>query len=114
MDERYLKANIAKESRRGSLYANQRAEDTHNEITFMSRTNSHKRISSKTPTPNLSRRGTPSMSRRGSYINYEEKLAMRPQTPKRNSGDYDISPLLQNMDRRGRYNVVATAVTPAK
>ena len=91
-----LKAETkSNQSRRGSLYANQRAEDTSNEITFHSRRNSHVK------TPNLSRTATPNLSRRGSYINYEEKERLRNRTPTFRGEDFGVSPLLQNMSRRG-------------
>ena len=91
-----LKAETkSNQSRRGSLYANQRADDTSNEITFHSRRNSHVK------TPNLSRTATPNLSRRGSYVNYEEKARLRTKTPTLRGEDFGVSPLLQNMSRRG-------------
>ena len=49
----------------------------------------------------MSRTGTPNLSRRGSYVNYEEKERLRTKTPTLRGADFGVSPLLQNMSRRG-------------
>ena len=96
--------------RRGSLYANQQIDNSTNEVTYLSRTNSQLKLD-KTPSGSRrgsrcgSRCGSRRGSRRGSYIDYETKHALANQKPERKGSDYDISPLLQNMSRKGSFNV---------